>query len=1178
VFGRRKRQRPSDGDRVGSALRVARGWLANFDGSGDVADLDEAVAAGARALALCADDAPERFAALLVLGEARSLRSEATGSTEDLDGSVEVYREVVRLAPTEQPDMTGFALRAFAVCSLRLGVLTGTLRPVEQAVLATRELDEFASFSGSVELHSTAAELLEAALVLLPPDHPSRAPMSALRAGALIRWMKRTGERSRLGDAEEEAERALRLCPPDDPNRLPFLAILGDVRRLRYEDEGTLDALDTFLDAERNVLDHYPAGHQVSTTMLHNIGLLYRDRYRLAGDVADLDNAAHHLRLAIDRAPGPRSRANSEKALAEVAELRGPRPPTTVDLLASHIPPGTRAEILVGPGSTPHRPAAETGDDLAELVRHHNALIDLMQEFERTGDGALLDRIRADGRVLLVRLPAGHPHRWLIGMPLGLALMRRFEAHGEAADLDEAVQLLQEAVQCPMRHPIEVVRDLPYLAWALLDRFRRDHSGADLDEAIALCRRGVEETSEGDQARGRCLSVLGTALIYRFEHHGRRFDLDEAIEVGQAALAAADTPADTALARANLGNRLRKRFEVGDDPADLDVALVHLRAALAVADRPSDRLILALTLSDRGTGLGDSDDLLDAVIQFRAVLAATPERSLFHLSAQLGLARVLANIGRTDEAIAVLAGVAERGPGRSFNRMEALALLAELRADRAAAGADDWSPAVEAFADAVEQLHLTVWRGLAAVDWRRLVTRWSRVACDAAAAAVAAGKPERAVELLDHGRALWWGQVLDTRTDLTALREAHRELADRLTALSVRLDDGSAERRRRLAEEWDDIVAAVRTRPGFDHFLQPTPFAELRDAAADGPVVLINVSRYRCDALVVTTDGVRVVPLPGLTVDQARDRTRTYLGAAARVGVGGTSSGPREQAILAYLEWLWDVVAEPVFAAVPVSAGTRLWWCPTGPLALAPLHAAGYHDPDGSPAGRAVLDRVVSSTTPTLRLLRHARRLSPVNGQRLLVVACDQRPDYVTGLPDLPSAAREAELLRVRLAGATSLTGASATKARVTDMLAEYTCVHFACHGDTQVAGETALFLADAPLTMTDIAQLDLGHAHLAVLSACHSAMGGTDWPDEATHLAAALQIAGFRQVVSTMWAISDDTAAIVANDLYRGLTAPKGTLDPSQTAYALHTVTHELRRRTPFQPSKWAPFVHFGQ
>ncbi|MFG2222325.1 hypothetical protein [Streptomyces sp. NPDC048644] len=49
-------------------------------------------------------------------------------------------------------------------------------------------------------------------------------------------------------------------------------------------------------------------------------------------------------------------------------------------------------------------------------------------------------------------------------------------------------------------------------------------------------------------------------------------------------------------------------------------------------------------------------------------------------------------------------------------------------------------------------------------------------------------------------------------------------------------------------------------------------------------------------------------------------------------------------------------------------------WIPGGPLSLLPVHAAGHHG--FGAAGRerrTVLDRVVSSCTPTVRALGHAR-------------------------------------------------------------------------------------------------------------------------------------------------------------------------------------------------------------
>jgi hypothetical protein len=83
--------------------------------------------------------------------------------------------------------------------------------------------------------------------------------------------------------------------------------------------------------------------------------------------------------------------------------------------------------------------------------------------------------------------------------------------------------------------------------------------------------------------------------------------------------------------------------------------------------------------------------------------------------------------------------------------------------------------------------------------------------------------------------------------------------------------------------------------------------------------------------------------------------------------------------VTSVLGWLWDQIAGPILdhfdrtnPAEPDDPDDRqrLWWVPTGPLALLPLHAAGHH---GDRAGRSVLVRVVSSYTPTIRSLWHTR-------------------------------------------------------------------------------------------------------------------------------------------------------------------------------------------------------------
>jgi hypothetical protein len=65
---------------------------------------------------------------------------------------------------------------------------------------------------------------------------------------------------------------------------------------------------------------------------------------------------------------------------------------------------------------------------------------------------------------------------------------------------------------------------------------------------------------------------------------------------------------------------------------------------------------------------------------------------------------------------------------------------------------------------------------------------------------------------------------------------------------------------------------------------------------------------------------------------------------------------------------------------------------------------------------------------------------------------------------------------------------------------------------------KSAFLLHDGRLSNKDIIRLDLPHACFAFLSACQTAKGDRNAPDQAMHLAASMLFCGFRSVVGTMW------------------------------------------------------------
>jgi CHAT domain-containing protein len=268
-----------------------------------------------------------------------------------------------------------------------------------------------------------------------------------------------------------------------------------------------------------------------------------------------------------------------------------------------------------------------------------------------------------------------------------------------------------------------------------------------------------------------------------------------------------------------------------------------------------------------------------------------------------------------------------------------------------------------------------------------------------------------------------------------------------------------------------------------------------------------------------------------------------------------------------------------------------VWWATGGVLGLLPIHAAGHHT-DPPSARRTVMDRVVSSYTPTIRALRHARRRDrAVPADTALIVAMPTTPGVPGRLHHVPA---EATQLRNRLPCPVLLTepdtadpalagAAPPTKANVLACLASCPIAHFACHGvsDTTDPSQSRLLLHDHatdPFTVSSLATVALDDAQLAYLSACHTAFAGSvDLIDEAIHLASAFQLAGFPQVIGTLWGIDDRLSVDIAGTFYTALHTANGTIDTGRAAGALHRTIRAIRDELPATPSLWAAYLHAG-
>ncbi|CRK56831.1 hypothetical protein [Alloactinosynnema sp. L-07] len=401
------------------------------------------------------------------------------------------------------------------------------------------------------------------------------------------------------------------------------------------------------------------------------------------------------------------------------------------------------------------------------------------------------------------------------------------------------------------------------------------------------------------------------------------------------------------------------------------------------------------------------------------------------------------------------------------------------------------------------------------------------------------------------------------------------------------------DRRMALAGEWDGLVDEVRRLPGFEDFLQAPSAESLLSAAARGTVVVVNVSSLRCDALIVTAGRVRSIELPNLTAAEVVERTGEYLEVlrdgtagstdlsfAASLAARGRQRAERERVLGSTTEWLWDAVAEPVLDALGPLADTsasdlppRLWWCPTGLLTLLPLHGAGHHRAGD---GRTLLDRAVSSYTPTLRVLTRslAPRSTRERDERLLFVGAPEVPDQI-GLTD--DVAVERDYLSSHIpGGVVTIEGPAATVEQVRQALSRHARVHISCHGRQNLAtpSSAGFLLTDGTLDILRLSA-DRHDGDFAYLSACRTASGSTTLPDEVITLAAALNYSGYRHVIATLWSVDSAVAAEMTTAVYPSLVVG-GAFRAERSAVALHTAIKDMRDAG--RPlDDWLPFTHTG-
>jgi CHAT domain-containing protein len=185
-----------------------------------------------------------------------------------------------------------------------------------------------------------------------------------------------------------------------------------------------------------------------------------------------------------------------------------------------------------------------------------------------------------------------------------------------------------------------------------------------------------------------------------------------------------------------------------------------------------------------------------------------------------------------------------------------------------------------------------------------------------------------------------------------------------------------------------------------------------------------------------------------------------------------------------------------------------------------------YH---GLPVRRVCCaDFVVSSYTPTLTILLRAQNTTAplTRGDFSIALIAEKRAQDIT-LPVISDVDTEIEHISAvaKSSGIRILHErvGSTTMKDTSNLMQTANIVHLACHGiqDSTDATQSGFCLGDGRLTISKLMELKLENAFLEFLSACETAKGDKEQPDQAMHLAAAMLFSGFKSIVATMWYVN---------------------------------------------------------
>ncbi|KIK04418.1 hypothetical protein K443DRAFT_93069 [Laccaria amethystina LaAM-08-1] len=764
--------------------------------------------------------------------------------------------------------------------------------------------------------------------------------------------------------------------------------------------------------------------------------------------------------------------------------------------------------------------------------------------------------------------------------------------------LTEALHFAEESIKATSEYDQNMPLRLRSAATILAHRFDLGSDLPDIEQAISLGEQGLQSPCLRQVDRWKVLGVLASHLLCRFSSTEDPADLERAQSLLQEALIMPDLPDDakSSYLREH-GKLLYNKYKLDKNPDNIEGSIQSLSSSIELAD--SQNISVAAAYNDLGNAyslkfelngkIDDSRKSIEALLKAIACIDRHPiisvERPMYlhNLANSFFLYHEKSNqVLDLDHAISYYQEALDVTDDLSVQASNRTGALMNLNG----------SEAISSLALAVELMSEAIMMGSNRADQLRAAKQMAWLPGHIIAFGLAAGNtPGDIIQLFERGRSFIWNRLVDQNTEISDLREAHQDLANTFEVLREQLTRTRAQSQHDVAVEYNSVLKLIRQQEGFENFLLlPARVSRLQDYASFGPIVVLNVTLYRSDAIIIKSEGIVHVPLPLFTL-----RDCLLKGIELQNALNDEDMEAGSTLFHSVLTWIWEVVAHPVLEELgfvgscqPGESLPRVWWAANERIASLPVHAAGDHKRAlETGASCSVIDRTVSSYIPTLRFLGlsreraaslHSEQHTEAPGTALLV----QMPTTPND-KDLVNVSVEVEAVESILSSRLQITNMDRPKrSRLLPSLSSCTMAHFACHGvaHPEDPSLSQIKLQDwlySPLDVRFLLKTPMPKCQFVYLSACETALNkATGLREEAIHLSSAFQMAGVPYSVGTSWKIDDSFSVDIAEDFYSNLVQMCDGLDFSRSSYALHNAVMKARGRG-VDAMLWAAYIHSG-